>query len=74
MCPEYHRLAVNLEGILAKLAELTSTHLTLFRERDHSGAMQIDKEIENTIGEKERAIGPLRQHLKEHKCQMPYLL
>ena len=74
MCPEYHRLSANVESILAKLAELTSTHLQMFRERDYSGAMRIDKELEHTIGEKERALGALRQHLREHRCQRPYLL
>jgi len=31
--------------------------------------MSVDKKLENLVGAKERAIGALRQHLKEHKCQ-----
>jgi hypothetical protein len=31
--------------------------------------MKIDKELENTVGEKERAIGALRQHAEEQGCQ-----
>jgi hypothetical protein len=30
--------------------------------------MAIDKEIENTLGEKERALGALREHQREHGC------
>jgi hypothetical protein len=30
--------------------------------------MMIDKQIENAIGEKERAMGALRHHRAEHRC------
>ena len=28
----------------------------------------LDKELETTVGRKERIVGALRQHLKDHKC------
>ena len=31
--------------------------------------MRLDKELELTVGLKERTIGALRQHTKEHRCQ-----
>lgn len=68
LCPEHRRLAVVVETVLAKLAELTQTHLRMFQEGDYVGSRKIDRELELTVGEKERAIGALRQHLTEHKC------
>lgn len=67
LCAEYHRSATNVEDILTKLAELTLTHIQMFRDRDYAGTKQVDKEIELTIGEKERAIGALRQHFMQVK-------
>jgi len=40
----------------------------MFQEGDYVGSKRIDRELELTVGEKERAIGALRQHLTEHKC------
>ena len=31
--------------------------------------MRLDKELELTVGLKERTIGALSQHTKEHRCQ-----
>ena len=31
--------------------------------------MRLDKQLELTVGLKERSIGALRQHEKEHGCQ-----
>ena len=28
----------------------------------------LDKELETTVGRKERIVGALRQHVKDHKC------
>jgi len=68
LCPEHRRLAQIVESVLAKLADLTQTHLRMFQEGDYVGSKRIDRELELTVGEKERAIGALRQHLTEHKC------
>ena len=68
-CPEYRRLASYVENVLGNLAQLTTLHLELFRAGDFSACKRIDKELELTVGEKERAIGALRQHMLEHKCQ-----
>ena len=31
--------------------------------------MRLDKELESTVGSKERTIVALRQHTKEYRCQ-----
>lgn len=68
-CPEYDRLASVVDQILKGLSEKTTLHLELFRSRQHGKFMRLDKELELLIGEKERAIGSLRQHALDHKCQ-----
>ena len=68
-CAEYDRLAAYVENVLGKLAQLTTLHLELFRSGDFAGSRRIDPDVERAVGEKERAIGALRQHMLEHKCQ-----
>ena len=70
-CPEYDRLHGEVESILANLAQVTTLLLELFRSKDLEGVRRLDKQLELTVGEKERSIGALRQHVKEHKCVNP---
>jgi len=70
-CPEYDRLHAEVESVLGNLAQVTTLLLELFRSKDVSGVYRLDKELELTVGEKERSIGALRQHVKEHKCVNP---
>jgi hypothetical protein len=67
-CNEYVRLENETSKILGKLVELTSTQREGFVRRDYDEFMKLDKELELTIGLKERTIGALRQHSKEHQC------
>ena len=67
-CPEYERLHAQVENVLGNLAQVATLLLELFRSRDLSGVQRLDKELELTVGEKERCIGALRQHVKEHNC------
>jgi hypothetical protein len=39
----------------------------LKRKRPQAFA-RLDKELETTVGRKERIVGALRQHVKDHKC------
>lgn len=68
-CVEYDRLRSCVENVLGNLAQLTSLILDLFRAGDFSACRKLDKELELSIGEKERSIGALPQHMTEHKCQ-----
>lgn len=67
-CPEYDRLSAEVENILGNLAQVTTLLLELFRSRDLDGVHRLDKELELTVGEKERCLGAFRQHMKDHKC------
>lgn len=68
-CPEYDRLHTEVENVLGNLAQVITTLLDLFRSQDLNGVHRLDKELELTVGEKERCLGALRQHLKDHRCQ-----
>lgn len=70
-CPEYDRLSTEVENILGNLAQVTTLLLELFRSKDLNGVHRLDKQLELTVGEKERCIGALRQHIKEHNCVAP---
>jgi len=70
-CPEYDRLHAEVESVLGNLAQVTTLLLELFRSKDLEGVHRLDKQLELTVGEKERSIGALRQHVKEHKCVNP---
>jgi hypothetical protein len=57
---------MTVDEVLNKLVTLTGNQLTAFRERDSSAFMHLDKELELTVGHKERSIGALREHRREH--------
>jgi hypothetical protein len=67
-CPEYERITAEVENVLGNLAQVTTLLLDLFRSRDLEGVHRLDKQLELTVGAKERCLGALSQHIKEHKC------
>ena len=68
-CAEYTRLRSEVENVLGNLAQVTTLLLELFRSDESQKYKHLDKELELTVGEKERAVGALCQHVREHKCQ-----
>jgi hypothetical protein len=68
-CLEYEKLSSRVDEMLKKLAETTSLQLEIFRSKKPGEFMRVDKELELMVGEKERRVGALRQHVDEHKCQ-----
>ena len=68
-CEKYNDLAKSVEDVLQKLVEITEAQRTAFAEQDHVQFTKLDKELELTVGEKERVIGAFREHQKEHGCQ-----
>ena len=68
-CAQYSTLQSEVEEILDRLTKLTTLQLESFRERDYEAFMKLDRELELVVGKKERFLGALRQHAKEHGCQ-----
>ena len=70
-CPEYANLESEVTDSLEHLVKLTQKQLETFQAHDQALFMRLDKELENAVGAKERKIGALRQHVKDHKCFPP---
>jgi len=68
-CPDYTRLASEVEQLLQKLRETTEAQLAAFQQQNSSSFTRLDKELELLVGAKERAIGAMREHARQHKCQ-----
>ena len=68
-CPVRLDLQAKANEILAKLVELTTAQLEAFRSQRHDEFMRLDKELELTVGAKERVVGAVRQHAQDHGCQ-----
>jgi hypothetical protein len=67
-CAECARLQAEVGEVFESLVKLTQAQLNAFRANDQATMMRMDKELENTVGEKERRIGAMRQYAREHKC------
>ena len=53
---------------LIRLAELAREEAAVITEKDNPRWLDVDKRIEQVLGEKERAIGALNEHRREHGC------
>jgi hypothetical protein len=67
-CIKKQQLIAQVEGCLDRIAKLARTEAEAIREMGNGEWLDIDKQIEAAIGEKERAIGALWQHRQEHGC------
>lgn len=68
-CADFERLRSEVDAKLQHLIELTTLLQQVFRAGDYKVFSRYDREFENSVGQKERAIGALRQHSIEHRCQ-----
>lgn len=53
---------------LRRLAELAREEIEAINSKDETTWMKIDRQIEATLGEKERTLGALREHRSTHGC------
>jgi|SRR6185437_16903119 len=67
-CLRQQELMEEVRRRLARLAELAHAEAEALKSRHHNLWKEIDQQIELTIGEKERCIGALNEHRKEHGC------
>jgi len=65
-CSECARLRFKVDAALTKLHYLTFKQMVAFHSDYHTEFMRLDKEVELLIGEKERAVGALEEHVSEH--------
>jgi hypothetical protein len=67
-CREYANLQHEVQLTLQALSDVTKALLDAFHDENQTVFINLDKELEQIVGRKERTIGALRQHVKEHKC------
>jgi hypothetical protein len=67
-CPVSEELERSVEEALRALINNTTQALEAFQQRRDADLLRLDKELENAVGTKERCIGALRQHKRDHGC------
>jgi hypothetical protein len=67
-CPRQQELVAETQGYLMQLSELARREADAIQSRDEQEILAIDKEIEATLGNKERTLGALYEHRAEHGC------
>lgn len=68
-CPEYEQLEAAILTVLEKINAISTALVRAFHEKDHLRFSALDRALEEAVGEKERKIGALRQHVIDHGCQ-----
>lgn len=69
-CEKHEELLNQAEEVLRRIHELTERQKVVVTETGVSERfLRVDRELELAMGEKERAIGALREHDQEHDCQ-----
>jgi hypothetical protein len=67
-CLRQQEIIHEIQGHLIRLAELAHAVASALENRNENLAHQIDREIELQLGAKERGMGKLEEHRKEHGC------
>jgi len=68
-CPERDKLKADASHALQDIVEFAKRLLAAVNSADDPASLTpLDKDLENAVGEKERAFGALAQHRKEHGC------
>jgi hypothetical protein len=67
-CLRQQELIGEVQHHLIRLSDLARAEVEAVRSKDDKELLSIDKEIEATLGEKERSLGALREHRREHGC------
>lgn len=69
-CDKHEELLKHAQQVLQRIHELTARQKAAITESGVSELfLHMDSELELAMGEKERAVGALREHDEEHVCQ-----
>ena len=67
-CAEEERLIAVVQGHLREISRLTRATSQALTNGNENFAAALDMQLELEFGKKERAMGALHQHRKEHGC------
>jgi hypothetical protein len=68
LCAEQQRLMKEVQCHLIRISELSRATVEAVAARNENLTRELDKQVEAELGEKERALGALRQHRLDHGC------
>src|SRR5258708_2066715 len=67
-CPREQELIADVQHHLMRISELTRDIAEGLAKGHENLAAELDKQVDLEIGAKERGMGALHQHRKEHGC------
>ena len=67
-CTQQQELINQVQEHLMRISELTRATAEALRNGNENFAAELDKQVDIEFGKKERAMGALQQHRKEHGC------
>jgi len=67
-CRQQQELINQVQENLMRISELTRVTAEALRTGNENFAPELDKQVDIEFGKKERAMGALHQHRKEHGC------
>jgi hypothetical protein len=67
-CPLQQELIEKVQRHLLNISELTRAIAEAIVNRNENTAAELDKQVDLELGLKERAMGALHEHRKEHGC------
>ena len=67
-CLRQQELIEDVQRHLMRISELTRTIAEALANGNEHFAAELDKEVDLELGRKERGMGALHQHRKEHCC------
>lgn len=68
-CTRHDELLEEAQKVLESIHELSAKQVETIEQGVSQRFLSMDRQLELAMGEKERAIGALREHDREHGCQ-----
>jgi hypothetical protein len=67
-CLQQQELMADVQRHLMEISKLTRAVAQALEDGNETTAAELDKQVDIELGKKERAMGALHQHRKEHNC------
>jgi hypothetical protein len=67
-CHDQQKLMADVQDHLMQISQLTRAVAEALANGNENFAAELDKQVDLELGKKERAMGALHQHRKEHGC------
>jgi hypothetical protein len=68
LCARRDELTFQAEEMIRRIIEHSKGAAEALHRHDYAALVQLDRDLETALGEKERALGALREHQLTHGC------